>query len=278
MKLNRDSLLALIAGGSVLLFGLILLFILVAPIFSFSIIAISIAIVIFFLWEGWGVAHDAAEFENRFWTLATFVLVFCVVFCPDSPMRISSENVGLGWAIIIIVSYLVHIYHRHLTRLVLKRMPTIKRVDSLEQFGVENRNSAKAKASELEKLLASIDKTWISSSLQSIFFLPKVLYTENQIINLFSDVKKEELNIILSNIPVGQFFYKIKDHRATKQLNREKLLQLLGVTRVHELNVASRAIILDGLQNMKLSACSKSPIVAKTVILKTLQDDLRYIQ
>jgi hypothetical protein len=107
-----------------------------------------------------------------------------------------------------------------------------------------------------------------------VFFLPKVLYTENQIISIFSDAKQEELNIILSNIPVGQFFYKIKDHRSTKQFNREKLLQLLGLTRVHELNVSSKAIILDGLQNMKLSACSKSPIIAKNIILKTQQDDL----
>ena len=274
MHVTRDTLIALVAGGSVFLSGLILLFILVAPIFSFSIIAISVVIVLFFLSEQW-IAHDAAEFENRFWTLAAFILVFCVVFCPDSPMRLSSDNIGLGWAIIIIISYLVHIYHRHLTRLVLQRVPNIKRAGSLE-FGLENRNSAKTKAAELEKLLASIDQTWISSSLQSVFFLPKVLYTENQIINIFTEVKKEELNIILSNIPVGQFFYKIKDHRATKQLNREKLLQLLGVTRIHELNVASKAIILDGLQNMKLSACSKSPIIAKTVILKTQQDDLRY--
>jgi len=156
--MKRDSLLAIVAGGGVLLFGLLLLFVLVAPIFSFSIIAIIITVVLFFLSEQW-ITHDAAEFENRFWTLATFMLAFCVVFCPDSPMRFSSDNVGLGWALVIISSYLVHIYHRHLTRLVLQRVPNIKRVGSLE-FGLENRNNAKVKAAELEKLLTSIGKNY----------------------------------------------------------------------------------------------------------------------
>ena len=60
----------------------------------------------------------------------------------------------------------------------------------------------------------------------------------------------------------------------SRQLCRTLLLHTLAVDRIAELNVSSRAMLLDALQKMKLSAHHLSEFYVKNIILKTKGDDL----
>ena len=142
------------------------------------------------------------------------------------------------------------------------------------EFADEHRQNAKQKIAELRRLLGSIDQRWMSSTFQNIFLLPRVLYIEHQIIQVFCDAAPAELNLIIMNIELGLFVYKVKDHRIARRLNRTKLLQLLAIDRIAELNIPSRALLLDALQRLKLSAHPQSELYVKNIIMKTTEDDL----
>ena len=179
----------------------------------------------------------------------------------------------MAWSVVFVSGYVAHIYDRHLRRLVLSRVPRIPRSKS-SAYDLSSRAGAKAKAAELRRLQEVLDNKYISSALQNIFNLGKVLRTEKQIIELFEEAKKDELNIILQNAELGHIFYKIKDHKFVRRFNRTKLLQLLSVDRLNDLNVTARAMLLDGFQKMKLSAHSESDSYVRNIICSTKGDKL----
>jgi phosphatidate phosphatase APP1 len=127
---------------------------------------------------------------------------------------------------------------------------------------------------DIRRSLESIDLPWLSSALQGMFSLPQVLIAESQILGILEEAASDELNLIVMNIELGLIFYKTKDHRITGQLNRTRLLKLLCVDRIGELNIPARAMVLDGLQRMKLSAHPESEMFIKNIITKTKLDDL----
>jgi hypothetical protein len=117
-------------------------------------------------------------------------------------------------------------------------------------------------------------------AVQNIFLLPRVVYIEHQIINIFLEANTDELNLIVMSVELALILYKVapspapthphslaepstpllcplahqvKDHRLSRQLNRTKLLQTLAVDRLGELNVSSRAMLLDAIQVRVLS-------------------------
>lgn len=195
------------------------------------------------------------------------------VFCSDSPLRLPEERSELGWAIVILTAYAAHIYDRHLRRLVLSRVPNIPRVKS-SMYDLSSRVNARTKLAELRKLQDMLDNKYISSTFQNIFNLGKVLHIENQILDIFTEVEKDELNLILSTAELGHIFYKVKDHKFVQQFNRTKLLQTLAVERLNLLNVTARAMILDAFQKMKLSAHARSDFYVKNIITSTKGDQL----
>jgi hypothetical protein len=106
------------------------------------------------------------------------------------------------------------------------------------------------------------------------------VYIEHQIINIFLEANTDELNLIVMSVELALILYKVapspapthphslaepsspllcplahqvKDHRLSRQLNRTKLLQTLAVDRLGELNVSSRAMLLDAIQVRLLS-------------------------
>lgn len=101
-----------------------------------------------------------------------------------------------------------------------------------------------------------------------------MLYIEHQIVNVFTEASDDELNMILTAIGVGRFLYKIKDHKIARHYNRTKLLKLLCVERVRGLTVPAKAMLLDGMQRMKLSAHSQCDVFVKSIVKSTQQDDL----
>lgn len=270
--MNRETLISLVIFGCILLIGLIVFSIYLFPHFTACLLGLCLMALLFVISEKW-ITHDAAEFENRFWTLFAFFLAFSVVFSYDSPLCVSSDNTGLGWIIIAFSTYFAHIYNRHLHRAVLMRVPNINRTLSADLID-ERKINYKKKLIELRSCLKSIDNTWMSSFFINIFLLPHVVFKEKQIISIFSDSTTDELNLLVSNIELALFFYKVKDHTMARQLNRSKLLNLLAETRISELNVASKVMLLDGLQKLKLSAHPMSEEYVKNIIMSTQGDEL----
>lgn len=272
--MRRATLLLLIAGIIFLLVGLLWFCFHVAPIFTLCILCVVVFSLAFVLTEHWK-THDAAEFENRFWTAIAAAFFSSCVFAIDSPLKYPASTTGyvLAWFTIVCGTFAVHNYDRYLRRQSLSKVPSIKRVQSAE-FAAEARRKARATTAEIRSLVASIDQPFWSSTFQNLFLLPRVLYVEHQIIQMFKDATSAELNMIIANVGLGLIFYKVKDHRIAGRNNRTELMELLCVKRVGELNVSSKAIMIDALQRMKLSAHPLGEHFAKTIIMKTTLDSL----
>eukprot|EP01038_Epipyxis_sp_PR26KG_P004474 gene4474-6325_t len=244
-----------------------------SPIFTFRFFGICGMAFLFILTEQW-MTHDAVEFENRFWTFMAFLLsTTCILTC-DSPLRFPSHLPTIyRWFAIIICTFLAHNFDRHLRRLVLLRVPNIKRIQSAE-FPLQNRLSAHEKVEKLRSLMNQIDLPYISSTFLNIFFLPRVLYVERSIITIFNEANTDELNLIVSIIELARIFYKIKDHRIANQFHRSNLLKLLTIDRINELHISGRVLLINGLQKMKLSAEQECEFYVKNIILSTKENDL----
>jgi hypothetical protein len=243
-----------------------------SPLFSASVLSILTFCLCFILSENlW--THDAAEFENRFWTLVAMSFSYTCVFVKDSPLRFDANRPGFAWLIVLSVTFAAHNYDRHVRRLILKRIPIATGQSSAASTNVVLENAVR-KISDIQRLISIVDNTWFSSDLQGLILSPRVVFAERSIIRILSDATTSELNTIVCHVGLGHIFYKVKDHRISRQMNRTKLLNILAVERIGELSVASRAIVLDALQRMKLSAHNSSEIFAKAIILKTREDRL----
>ena len=247
-----------------------------APVFTYSLLVISLMSLSYIFTERW-TTHDASEFENRFWTFIASVLAYSCIFTKDSPIRLPTDQPGLAWTVVIVFTFFAHNYERHLRRLLLSKAPNIRRIQSAE-FGTEHRANAKEKLAELRRLVKSIDLRWMGSTFQNTFLLPRVVYIENKIVSIFAEANTDELNIIMMNIELALILYKVKDHNGSRQLNRTKLLETLAIDRVCELNITSRAVLLDGLQKMRLSAHHKAEEYVKYIIMKTKEDNLSQLK
>jgi hypothetical protein len=271
--MKRNTLLALIAIGLVLLFITVWLSLKIVPHFSLSIMMIVIIVFIYVLTENW-ITHAANEFENRFWSLVAFFLTFICVFVDDSPFNLGTNNPQLGWFLVFFICFLAHNYDRHLRREKLKRVSTLKRVSSASILHHSHRNKLRNSLDKIDDLLAGIDNIWLSSTFLNLFLLPKVLYVERNIITIFQEASPDELNYLITNCHLGLLFYKIKDHNIWRIYNRTILLDTLAIHRITELTVLAKACLLDGLQRMKISAHEKGEIYVKNILLKTSMDDL----
>lgn len=270
--MKRTTLIIAINLAILILMVFVTLAIRIAPIFSWSLIGLLTVAFIFILTEQW-TTHDAGEFENRFWTIMAFFLARTCLCSDDSPLKFPKDSPGITWLVCILFTFLAHNYDRYLRRLVLRRIPNIKKIQSSD-FAAQHRDNAHTKVVELRKLLAIIDHTWMSSAFLNLFLLPRVLYVERQIIDILSEANADELNLIIANVELGLIFYKVKDHKLVNRYHRTKLLNLLAMDRISELVVSSRALLLDGLQLLKLSAHPLSEAYVKNIILCTKEDDL----
>lgn len=270
--MKKSTLIILVNVLLLTVIALIVAAICFAPVFTYSLLGILTISLLYIFTERWK-THDAVEFENRFWTSIACALGYTCIFAVDSPIRLPSDQPGLAWTVVLVFSFLAHNYDRHLRRLVLSRVPNIKRIQSHE-FASLHRVNAKEKLAELRRLLSCIDQRWLSSTFQNMFLLPRVVYIENKIINIFAEANTDELNLIMMSIELGLILYKVKDHRMSRQLKRTELLHTLAVDRVGEMNVSAKAMLLDGLQRMKLSAHHLSEQYVRNIIMKTKGDDL----
>ncbi len=271
--MDRNTLFLLVYGTCFLLLGLVIVSVQYAPMFTLMILLICALVFMYVLTEHWK-THDAVEFENRFWTFTAGIVAWSCVFCSDSPFFIQ-ERSWLAWFIVFCCSYGVHVYDRHLRRMVLRRIPKFpSRHTSHNHMDPTVRNKAKTLLEELRTYQERLDNKYISSFFQNIFNLGKVLHLEHEIINIFAKATQGELNIMMTTAELGLLFYKIKDHRIVRVFNRTRLLHLLCVERIQGMSVIAKAMLLDGIQKMKLSAHSNASEYVRSIILSTNGDML----
>lgn len=272
--MKSEQLLSLIAAGIVALVTILFGCYQVAPQFTSYLLLLTFAAFCFILTEQWK-THDAAEFENRFWTLLAFCFSTACLFTKDSPLCFPAERRGIAWSIVCLCTYCCHIGDRNVRRYFLTRASNIRRQRSAD-FNAENRAQAKLKVVQLKKQIQAIDLRWVSSTILNIFFLPYVLSAENQILEILSDANRDELNLIIGdeNFELALILYKVKDHWVTKRFNRTKLLQLLAKDRIFDLNVRSRAGLLEAIQRLKVSAHPNLQDYVRNIIVSTKGDDL----
>lgn len=136
--------------------------------------------------------------------------------------------------------------------------------------------TAEEKAQLLDESVGRIDRIYLPSTINNMINLSDVRRHEQKIFRILAGASKDELNFILNNISLALLFYKVKDHssKLRSDQSRTLLLDLLCTTRLADLTVTSRAILLDALMVMKLSAHPLCEKWVRNILLKTSGDDL----
>ena len=214
--MNKSRIVLSLGILTIILVTIVVLCIHLAPIFTYCVILLFLLCTGFIASEGM-LTHAASEFENRFWSVIAFLFAITCMFTPDSPLRFSNGfQLGASIPIVFIFTYLVHIYDRHLRRIVLSKVPNImKRIRSVDFGGnIETRLNAQQNLNILHHHLDTIDQRWLSSTFQNIFLLPRVLSIEHDIITIFSDVSSDELNFIVTKVQLGRILYKVSENNS----------------------------------------------------------------
>nr|CCA19792.1 conserved hypothetical protein [Albugo laibachii Nc14] len=121
---------------------------------------------------------------------------------------------------------------------------------------------------------------YLPSTINNMINLHQVKQQEQEIYCILLSATRNELNYILNNVRLALLFYKVKDHstKLRSDQHRTVILDLLCVKRVTELTITSRAILLDALMVMRLSAHPLSEKWVRNIILKTSGDDLSLLK
>ncbi|RLN02943.1 hypothetical protein BBJ28_00000928 [Nothophytophthora sp. Chile5] len=222
--------------------------------------------------------HDAQEFENRFWTGTAFLFSAAVLYIKDSPLAVGQWNSTLGLVLVFSFTMSVHYFDRFLHRQEISRRPRLNTEETTRQFS-HNLFQYKATAEEKTKLVmqcvSRIDRHYLPSTINNMINLAEVKRRELKIFRILAGASKDELNFILTHIRLALLFYKVKDHSKVREdQSRTLILDLLCTTRLADLSVTSRALLLDALMVMKLSAHPMAEKWVRNIILKTSGDDL----
>ncbi|CAM9851686.1 unnamed protein product, partial [Chrysoparadoxa australica] len=261
---------ALVAG---LVLCLVLLLALLALFSMAPTFGTALAVLLYVLW--WFVSsektriHSAQEHENRFWTLLAFVFSSAVFYIHDSPLAIGRWSPSAGFLGVVAFTFGIHYYDRHLHRHNIGRVPNIPACIS---SSLMLHTPVQEKCEHIQKALEKIDSSLVATNIQHFLNGEKRLALESIIINTLADADPDELNYMLPKVKLGLLFYKVKDHPGFP--HRTRLMELLALARVADLTVSSRALVLDALQQVKLTAHPRSDYYARNLIIKTMEDDL----
>ncbi|CAM9883244.1 unnamed protein product, partial [Ectocarpus sp. 12 AP-2014] len=266
----RHGLLVALVVGLVGVLLLIFAALAVAPV-----LVIVLGLMTYVVWwyvsrEDTSYMHHAQEHENRFWTTVAFCFSGALVFVHDSPVALGQWSPVLGFLFVMMFTFSVHSYDRQLHRSRIGRAPNFR--PSVESSTMLH-SSVQDKCRRISLCLSKLDNRLVATNLNHMLWADMVQNLEKEIVNILSDADPSELNYMLPKIGLGLLFYKVKDH-APINLHRTRLLNVLADNRISDLNVTSRALVLDALQQLKLSAHKDSEAYAKKIILKTKGDDL----
>lgn len=198
MSPRHEIVLIMIYSSSFFIIGLVVFGLKVMPVFSSTWIFAAGAIFMFVFSENESMQtvfkpvfrslHESAESENRFWTVTSFIAACGLFFARDSPLVSAlgdNLSVCISWICVSVLTYAAHIHDRNKKR---------------DDLIIERRVPMSPSVIEIERLLQGIDHPWISSTIANIFLLPRALFLEAQIINIFREADNEDLNQVISGI------------------------------------------------------------------------------
>lgn len=285
MKLERqdnineimDRVLAMLLLLAVLL--VISLFILAffnyAPILCSCLLTLVYTLFLFIAYEESGV-HYAQEYENRFWTIFVMLASTALFFAKDSPVALGRYSSTLGFLMILLTSFMMHVYDRHVHRAALSRQTkTLKKRWSFSLVSSlgDHKVTGEQHLSKINQCLQDIDQPFIASTINNIINRRFILKKEKEIINIFLDCDATTLNYLICHLKLALLVYKIKDHGFGGQ-HRSELLEILAVERLPALTVHSRVIVLAALQILKMRANPTAEYWVRNIFLNTTGDDL----
>ncbi|TYZ66438.1 hypothetical protein PybrP1_002411 [[Pythium] brassicae (nom. inval.)] len=219
--------------------------------------------------------HDAQEFENRFWTFTAFMFSSALLYIKDSPFAVGRWNASLGMLLVLFFTAGVHFLDRFIHRKEISRRPRLNPPSAFSQNLFKYRATAEEKAQLLTESVGRIDRHYLPSTINNMLNLAEVRRHEQKIFRILAGASKDELNFILTHVRLALLFYKVKDHSKLRaDQSRTLLVDLLCTTRLADLTVTSRALLLDALMVMKLSAHPQGEKWVRNVLLKTAGDDL----
>ncbi|KAL3669481.1 hypothetical protein V7S43_005873 [Phytophthora oleae] len=220
--------------------------------------------------------HDAQEFENRFWTGTAFMFSAAVLYIKDSPLAVGQWSSSLGLMLVFGFTSSVHYFDRFLHRQKISRRPRLKQTTrQLSTNLFKYKATAEEKTQLVMECVTGIDRHYLPSTINNMINLAEVKRRELKIYRILAGAAKDELNYILNHTQLALLFYKVKDHSKVREdQSRTLILDLLCTTRLADLSVMSRALLLDALMVMKISAHPMAEKWVRNIILKTMGDDL----
>ncbi|KDO35265.1 hypothetical protein SPRG_00111 [Saprolegnia parasitica CBS 223.65] len=239
-----------------------------APVLCASIVGFLYVIGLYLSTESKWAWHNAQEFENRFWTVMAFLFSTALVYIQDSPFSIGRWSPSLGGVIVIAFTLGVQFLDRHVHR---KALSELSRLSTPPLLRV-NVSPAQAKVDIIMHCIEMIDRIYLPSTINNMINMEHVKEQEYKTYTILERAEKDELNYILGRIPLALLFYKVKD------ANRTLLLQLLCESRLIDLSIQSRAIVLDALMLMRISAHEKCERFVRNIITRTNGDDLSILK
>ncbi|CAH0520280.1 unnamed protein product [Peronospora belbahrii] len=280
-KKKNDSATSALILVVILFFGILVALLLMAffayaPLLCASWLGIIYVIVLYLSTESKWRWHDAQEFENRFWTGTAFLFSAAVVYIRDSPLAVGQWNSTLGLVLVFGFTMSVHFFDRFLHRQEISRRPRLK--EATRHFShklFKYKATAEEKTNLLVECVSRIDRHYLPSTINNMINHAEVKRREHKIFRILAGAGKDELNYVVNHIPLALLFYKVKDHSKMRQdQSRTLILDLLCTTRLADLSVMSRALLLDALMVMKISAHPMAEKWVRNIILKTQGDDL----
>jgi len=281
---------------ALILVGLVSLFQFVGVLFGTSCLFSLVLVVVFLTSEGSPLLY-AQEAENRFWTVVAMLLSSVVFFAEDSPLRVGHRSPVLGAAFVSVFALWISWYDRWRRRRRLVRTPhfSLQRAASRDQLVSKSPRELDASIAALARVddaLIRLDHFFIPSAITRLWRKRETVRIERFIIETLQDCQADDLNALLRRVKLGLLIYKLKDNSRDGQEGswtspssyfadagargaRTELVDLLAVQRVADLNVHSRVVLLDALQQMPLSACPhRAELWVRNVILWTRGDEL----
>jgi hypothetical protein len=266
---------------AMLFFGLlvalfVMAFFTYAPLLCASFVGILYVVGLYLTTESQWRWHDAQEFENRFWTMTAFLFSTALFYIKDSPLAIGLWSKSLGMFLVICFTMGIHFLDRHLHRCEISRKPRLNSDQAMCQNLFKYRATAEEKAKLVSECVERIDRIYLPSTINNMIYLSQVKRQEQKIFRILAGASKDELNFILNQVKLALLFYKVKDHSKLLRSDQSRtlILDLLCTKRLADLSITSRAILLDALMVMKLSAHPMCEKWVRNIILKTSGDDL----
>mmetsp|Transcript_30286 Transcript_30286/g.34770 ORF Transcript_30286/g.34770 Transcript_30286/m.34770 type:complete len:1211 (+) Transcript_30286:140-3772(+) len=265
------AMLILLAGLGCLVLC-VLAFFAYAPILCSCLLSLIYTLYLFIAYEESGV-HYAQEYENRFWTIFVLLVSTALFFANDSPIAIGRYSPTFGLVLILLSSFSMHVYDRHVHRTALSRAHTLRRSFSLASSMGDQQVTGEQQRSKINQCLKDIDQPLIASTINNIINRQFILKKEKEIITIFLDCNAVTLNYLICHLKLALLVYKIKDHGFGGQ-NRSKLLEIIAVERLPVLTAHSRVIVLAALQILKMRANPTAEHWVRNILLNTTGDDL----